>query len=56
LDEEMLLQIKSYFIDLLNRLKEKSKDEIVFGLISGAKQGPPPIIFLVKMIFPSLHS
>ena len=49
-------EVKRYFTDLLDKLKEKSKDEIASGLIFEAKKyGLPAIIFLVKMIFPSLH-
>jgi hypothetical protein len=39
--------VKSYFKELLNKLKEKSQDEIVSGLITGAKRyGPYAITIL----------
>jgi hypothetical protein len=44
------MEIKSYFKGLWSRLKEKSQEEIVAGLISGAKQyGPAAILFLIKI-------
>jgi hypothetical protein len=49
------VEIKSYFKELLSKLRGKSQDEIVNGLISGAKiYGPAALLFLIKMV--QIHS
>ena len=45
------VEVKSYFRELFNKLKEKSQEEIVAGLVSGAKQyGLAAFLFLIKMV------
>ncbi|HEY6883170.1 MAG TPA: hypothetical protein VI278_03935 [Nitrososphaeraceae archaeon] len=45
------VEVKKFFKNLLNRLGEKTQDQIIDELISRAKEyGPIAILFLIKMI------
>jgi hypothetical protein len=50
-------EVKRYFTDLFNKLKEKSQEEIASGLLSGAKKyGLAGIIYLIKMVMMQHHT